>query len=132
MEKTVAVLALIAIIVNLSLPSAVPADKHYRIHSPRGGVITLVITSCALRNIKIHDLDFSNNGEVFSIAAVPLGSPDLIHCISIGFQQGSTVVQSEYVDIGPEKTMQGVYCPEDFDQIIIDCSGYYGRTIKPQ
>jgi hypothetical protein len=109
--------------ISLGLTSTVSADKSFRIHSPRGSVINLVITSCALRNIRVHDLNFSNGGDVFSIAAAPLGSADSIQTISIAFHQDSTEVQSEYVDIGPEKTVQEVYCPEDFDQIIIDCSG---------
>ena len=122
MKKTIALFTLITIMVSLGLPSMVSADKSFRIHSPRGSVIKLVITSCALRNIRVHDLDFSNGGDVFSIAAAPLGSADSIQTISIAFHQDSTEVQSEYVDIGPEKTVQEVYCPEEFDQIIIDCS----------
>lgn len=124
MKKTLIILALVPVLVSLSLPCTVSADKRFPIHSPGGGVITLVITSCALRNIKIHDLDFSNSGESFVLAAAPLHSSDSMHTISIGFHEGSILVQSEYVDIGPDKTTHEVYCPEDFDQIVIDCSGY--------
>jgi hypothetical protein len=74
-----------------------------------------VITNQTLRNIRIYHLDFSNDGETFSITAAPIATSDSSH---------STVVQSEYVDIGPEKTVQEVYCPEGFNQIVIDYSGF--------
>jgi hypothetical protein len=114
MKKTAAFVALVIILTALSLPSTV---------SPRGGAVTLQLTTCALKNIRIDNFDFSNNGEMFSIAAAPSGSSDTIESISIEFQEGSASVQSELVDIGPGRTVQEVNCPESFDQIIIDCFG---------
>jgi argininosuccinate synthase len=87
-------------------------------------VITLVITNSALKNTRIHDLAFSESGDVFSITAAPLISADSMQTISISFHQGSTVEQTDYVEIGPGKTVQEVYCPENFDQIVIDSSDY--------
>lgn len=84
----------------------------------------MVITDDALKNIRIYDLKFSNSGDVFSLSAAPLPAADSIKMISINFHEGSTLVQSEYVDIGPRKTVQEVYCPESFDRIVIDYSGY--------
>jgi hypothetical protein len=123
MKKTAAFVALVIILTALSLPSTVSADKSFKIHSPRGGAVTLQLTTCALKNIRIDNFDFSNNGEMFSIAAAPSGSSDTIESISIEFQEGSASVQSELVDIGPGRTVQEVNCPESFDQIIIDCFG---------
>jgi hypothetical protein len=83
-----------------------------------------VITNQTLRNIRIYHLDFSNDGETFSITAAPIATSDSSHTLSVNFQEDSTVVQSEYVDVGPEKTVQEVYCPEGFNQIVIDYSGF--------
>lgn len=124
MKKKASILVLMIIVLATSLPSTISADKSHRIHSPRGGVITLVITDGALKNIRIYDLKFSNSGDVFSLAAAPLPAADSIKMISINFHEGSTLVQSEYVDIGPRKTVQEVYCPESFDRLVIDYSGY--------
>jgi hypothetical protein len=113
MKKTATFVAVVIILTALSLPCTVSADKSFKIHSPRGGVVTLQLTTCALKNIRIDNFDFSNNGEMFSIGAAPSGSSDAIESISIEFKEGSTSVQSELVDIGPES----------FDQIVIDCFG---------
>jgi len=123
MKKTAAFVALVIILITLNLPCPSSADKGFKIHSPRGGLIRLTITSCALKKIRVHDFDLSNSGEVFSMVAAPHGSSDSIHTISIEFHEDSTPVQSELVDIGPGKTVQEVYCPESFDQIVIDCFG---------
>jgi hypothetical protein len=124
MKKAAARLALVIILISLGLPCRSSADKSFKIHSPRGGVVTLAMTSCALKNIRVHDLDFSQSGDIFSIVAVPRGSSDSTQSISIEFHEESTPVQSELVDIGPGKSVQEVYCPENFDQIVIDCFGY--------
>jgi hypothetical protein len=118
------ILVLAITFLALTLPSSVLADRSHRIHTPRGEVITLVIASSVLKNTRIHDLEFSESGDVFLITAAPLPSADSMQTISISFHQGSTVAQTDYVEIGPGKTVQEVYCPESFDQIVIDSSGY--------
>ena len=118
------ILVLAISLLALTLPSSALADRSHRIHTPRGEVITLVITNSALKNTRIHDIAFSESGDVFSITAAPLISADSMQTISISFHQGSTVEQTDYVEIGPGKTVQEVYCPENFDQIVIDSSDY--------
>ena len=124
MKKTATILVLAVVLVNFGLISKTIADKRFNIRSPRGNRVTLGITNQTLKNIRIYDLDFSNDGETSSITAAPLVPSDSSHTLSVDFQEGDTVVQSEYVDIGPEKTVQEVYCPEDFNQIVIDYSGF--------
>jgi hypothetical protein len=125
MKKTSTfVLCLVIILTALSLPHTGSADKSFHIHSPTGAPVTLLITTCALKNIRIHDLEFSNNGDTFSVEAAPNGSSDSIESVSIEFREGSTSLQNEVVNIGPGRTVQEVYCPESFDQIVIDCLGY--------
>lgn len=123
MKGTLILLLLISL-VFLDLSSTASADKSYRIHSPRGGLITLVISSGALKKIRIHDLAFSDNGDVFIITAAPFLSKDEIQTMLIDFYNGLMSVQSEYVDVGPGKTLQELYCPEAFDRIVVDSSGY--------
>jgi hypothetical protein len=123
-NKASAFVALVIILLILNLPRTSSADKSFDIRSPRGGRVTLLISTCALKNVRIHNFDFSNSGNIFSMIAAPNGSSDSIHSISIEFHEGSTPVQGELVDIGPGRTVQEVYCPESFDQIVIDCSGY--------
>lgn len=124
MKKTVAALALVCILVIPSLPRTSCADKSFKIHLPRGGLIAFTITSCALKNVRVHDFDFSDRGDVFSMVAAPNGSVNSIQNISIECYVSSTPVQSELVDIGPGRRLQEVYCPENLDQIVIDCFGY--------
>jgi hypothetical protein len=124
MKKTATILVLAVVLVHFGLISKTLADKSFNIRSPRGNRVTLVITNQTLKNIRIYDLDFSSDGETFSITAAPIVPSDSAHTLSVEFQEGDTVVQSEYVDIGPEKTVQEVYCPEDFNQIVIDYSGF--------
>ena len=124
MKKTATMLVLAVALVNFGLISKAVADRSFNIRSPRGNRVTLVLTNQTLRNIRIYHLDFSNDGETFSITAAPIVPSDSSHSLSVNFQEGATVVQSEYVDIGPEKTVQEVYCPEGFNQIVIDYSGY--------
>ena len=123
MKKTAAFVALVIILITLSFPCPSSADKSFNIHSPLGGLIKLTITSCALKNIRVHDFDFSSSGDAFNMVAAPQGSSDSIHTISIEFYEGSTLVQSDLVDIGPDRTTHEVQCPESFDQIVIDCFG---------
>jgi hypothetical protein len=124
MKKTATILVLVVVLVNFCLISKTLADKRFNIRSPRGNRVTLVITNQTLKNIRIYDLDFSNDGETFLITAAPIVPTDSSHTLSVDFQESDTVVQSEYVDIGPEKTVQEVYCPESFNQIVIDYSGF--------
>jgi hypothetical protein len=124
MNKTASILVLAAALASFSLIPKTLADRSFTIRSPRGNRITLVITDQTLRNIRIYHLDLSKNGETFSITAAPVVPSDISHTLSVNFRKGSTVVQSEYVDIGPEKTVQEVYCPEGFNQIVIDYSGF--------
>jgi hypothetical protein len=124
MKKTAAFVALVIILITLNLPCPSSADKSFKIHSPRGGPVTLVLTTCALENIRIHNFDFSNSGDIFSMIAAPNDSSDSIQSMSIEFHEGSTPVHSELIDIGPGRTVQEVDCPESFDQIVIDCFGY--------
>ena len=124
MKKTATILALVVVLVNFCLISKTLADRSFNIRSPRGNRVTLVITNQTLKNIRIYDLDFSNDGETFLITAAPIVPTDSTHTLSVDFQEGDTVVQSEYVDIGPEKTVQEVYCPENFNQIVIAYSGF--------
>jgi hypothetical protein len=124
MKKTASILVLAIALANFGLISKTLADKSFNIRSPRGNRVTIVITNQTLRNIRIYHLDFSNDGETFSITAAPIATSDSSHTLSVNFQEDSTVVQSEYVDVGPEKTVQEVYCPEGFNQIVIDYSGF--------
>jgi hypothetical protein len=124
MKKTRTTVTLVIIVAILSLACMASADKDFTIHSPLGSIVTLTITSCALKNVRVHDFDFSQSGDIFSIVAVPRDSSDSIQSISIEFREDSVPVQSELFDIGPGRTEQKVYCPESFDQIVIDCSGY--------
>jgi hypothetical protein len=124
MKKTASILVLAVALANFGLISKTLADKSFNIRSPRGNRVTIVITNQTLRNIRIYHLDFSNDGETFSITAAPIAPSDSSRTLSVNFQEDSTVVQSEYVDIGPEKTVQEVYCPEGFNQIVIDYSGF--------
>ena len=123
MKKTASILLLVMISMCFGMTSGVLADKSYRVRSPRGNFVTVVITDQTLRNIRIYDLDFTNDGETFSIAAAALRPSDSLNSLTINFQEGSTLVQSEYVDVGSTKTVHEVYCPEGFDQIIIDYGG---------
>ena len=124
MKKTAAFLPLVIIFALLSLPSTVSADKSFNIHTPRGGLTTLLITTCALKKIRIHNFEFSDSGDTFSVVAAPNGTSDSIESLLVEFHKDSIAVQSDFVDIGPGRTEQEVYCPESFDQIVIDCSGY--------
>jgi len=122
--KTHTTVALVIILITLGLCPMASADKSFNVRSPRGNRVNLMITSCALKTIRIYNLEFSEDGDTFSLMAAPNGSADAIKGISIEFHADSIPVKSEFVDIGPGKTMQEVYCPESFDEIVIDCFGY--------
>lgn len=124
MKKNPTTATLVIIVAILSLPCMASADKNFTIHSPLGGIVTLTITSCALKAVRVHDFDFSQSGNIFSIVAAPNGSSDSIESLLIEFHEDSIAVQSDFVDIGPGRTEQEVDCPESFDQIVINCSGY--------
>ena len=124
MKKAASVLVVAMVSVCFGVTSGALANKSYRVRSPRGNFVTVVITEQTLRNIRIYNLDFTDDGETFSIEAAAIRPSDSLHSLNINFQEGSTLVQSEYVDVGSTKTVHEVYCPEAFDQIIIDYSGY--------
>jgi hypothetical protein len=124
MKKTFTTMTLALIVAILSLAPVASADKSFTIHSPSGGVVGLLIKTCALKKIRIHNFEFSDSGDTFSVVAAPNGSSDSIESLLIEFHEDSIAVQSDFVDIGPGRTEQKVYCPESFDQIVIDCSGY--------
>ena len=124
MKKAASVLVVAMVSVCFGVTSGALANKSYRVRSPRGNFVTVVITEQTLRNIRIYNLDFTDDGETFSIEAAAIRPSDSLHSLNIDFQEGSTLVQSEYVDVGSTKTVHEVYCPEAFDQIIIDYSGY--------
>jgi hypothetical protein len=123
-KKTFTTMTLVLIVAILSLPPVASADKSFSIHSPRGGVVSLLIRTCAHKKIRIHNFEFSDSGDTFSVVAAPNGSSNSMESLLIEFHEDSIAVQSDFVDIGPGRTEQEVYCPESFDQIIIDCSGY--------
>lgn len=124
MKKTGLLVALVTVLAILSLPCTSAGDKSFNIHLPQGGLVNLRITTCALKNIRIHNFDFSENGDTFFIEGAPNGPTDSIQNISIEFHESSTLAQSELVTIGPGRTEQQVYCPDSFDQIVIGCFGY--------
>lgn len=124
MKKAATIFVLAVVLMNFGPISKSLADKSFNIRSPHGNRVTLVITNQTLKNVRIYHLDFTNEGETFSITAAPIVPSDSIQTLSVDFQKDATVVQSEYVDIGPEKTVQEVYCPEDFNQIVIDYSDF--------
>jgi hypothetical protein len=124
MKKTLIFLVLVIMFMCFGLTSNVLADKSYQVRSPRGNFVTVVLTDQTLRNIRIYDLNFSNDGETFSIAAAALRPSNSSQILSINFYESSTMVQNDYVDIESNKTVQAVYCPEAFDQIVIDYDGY--------
>ena len=124
MKKSADFLALVIIFAVMNLPCTVSADKSFKIHTPRGGLTTLLITTCALKKVRIHNFEFPDSGDTFSVVAAPNGTSDSIESLLIEFHEDSIAVQSDFVDIGPGRTEQEVSCPESFDQIVIDCSGY--------
>ena len=124
MRRTATLLAFVMIFICVGTSSKVMADKSYRVRSPRGNFVTLVITDQALRNIRIYDLDFSNDGDTFSIAAAVLRPSDSSKTLTINFYESSSMVQNDFVDIQSNKTVQEVYCPDTFDQIVIDYDGF--------
>ena len=124
MKKTFTMMILVLIVAILGLPPVASADKSFTIHSPRGGAVSLLIKTCTLKKVRIHNFEFSDSGDTFSVVAAPNGSSDSVESLVIEFHEDSIAVQSGFVDIGPGRTAQKVYCPESFDQIVIDCSGY--------
>jgi hypothetical protein len=93
MKKTATILVLAVVLVHFGLISKTLADKSFNIRSPRGNRVTLVITNQTLKNIRIYDLDFSSDGETFSITAAPIVPSDSAHTLSVEFQEVDTVVQ---------------------------------------
>jgi hypothetical protein len=120
MNKWAKLLIFLITLASITMTSSVSADRSYRVHSPRGGVITLVVTDSVLKNVRIYDFAFSDDGDTFLITAAPLRSADSSQPVSIGFYEKDTVVQSDYVYIGPEKATHQVHCPEGFDRIVIE------------
>ena len=96
MKKTASILLLAIALGNFCLVSKTLADRSFNVRSPRGNRVTLVITNQTLRNIRIYHMDFSNDGETFSITAAPIVPSDSSRTLSVNFQEDSTVVQSQY------------------------------------
>ena len=67
MKKSADFLALVIIFAVMNLPCTVSADKSFKIHTPRGGLTTLLITTCALKKVRIHNFEFSDSGDTFSV-----------------------------------------------------------------
>ncbi len=107
-------------IMVLSFTFPVLAEKSWRIHTPRGGVVSLVVTDQTLKNIRIYGFDFVHGGDAFSITAALLRPSDGSLTLSISFYEDGNLVQGDYLDITAEKRTQEVYCPESFDQIVVD------------
>ncbi|MGD8996196.1 MAG: hypothetical protein PVH34_13330, partial [Syntrophobacterales bacterium] len=87
MKKTTTILLLAVVLVNFCQISKTLADKRFNIRSPRGNRVTLVITNQTLKNIRIYDLNFSNDGETFLITAAPIVPTDSSQTLSVDFQE---------------------------------------------
>jgi hypothetical protein len=120
MNKWAKLLIFLMVLTSLTMTSLVSADRSYRVHSPRGTVFTLVVTDAVLKHVRIYDFAFSDDGDTFLITAAPLRPTDSSHSVLIGFYEKDSVVQSDYVYIGPEKATHEVYCPEGFDRIVLE------------
>ncbi|HYA04228.1 MAG TPA: hypothetical protein VEI04_14075 [Syntrophobacteria bacterium] len=98
----------------------VAADQSWPISSPRGGgKITLVIRDTALRNFRIYDFSFADEGRSFSLTAEPARQSPSSHSLEIEFLNGDLLINKECVLVGSERTQTAVNCPERFDRIVI-------------
>lgn len=120
MKKAAMILIFAITLMSFAMTSSVFADRNYRVHSPRGTVITLVITESVLRNVRIYGFDISEDGNIFSITAAPLRRVDTTQTLLISFYKKDTVVESDYAYFDPGKTTQEVDCPEEFDRIVVE------------
>lgn len=120
MNKWAKLLIFLMVLTSLTMTSLVSADRSYRVHSPRGGVITLAISDSVLKHVRLYDFAFSDDGDTFLITAATLRPTDSSQAVSIGFYGKDTFVQSDTVYIGPEKVTHEVYCPEGFDRIVLE------------
>jgi hypothetical protein len=124
MRKPISLLVPAIILVFFVAAIAASADRTWKISSPRGGKVTLVLTDGALQNFRIYDLEFLDNGDRFAITAEPARPTQSAKTLQVEFYDGNTYVQSGYAYIGPEKTDADLSCPAQFDRIVIQYSGY--------
>ncbi|MBW1979698.1 MAG: hypothetical protein JRJ12_00600 [Deltaproteobacteria bacterium] len=124
MKKLASAIVLGNLLLGLMLLPTARAARSWRLHTPRGEVIKLVVTDSALEAIRIYDLAFSEDGDSFSITAAPARSPDTSITVRINFFDGESSVDEDYVDIGPQKTTRQIDCPETLDRMVLDYVGY--------
>ena len=124
MNRISTILVVGIVLVSFVVTPAIFAGKSWHVSSPRGGRVQLLVTNSALKNVRIYDLAFSENGETFSITAAPRGPSDSSISFTIRFYDDEVSVQDDYVDVGPGKTTQEVYCPETFNKMVLDYSGF--------
>jgi hypothetical protein len=110
----------VAVVLFFVATMPVAADKSWQISSPRGGgKITLLIRDTALKNFRIYDLDFVDEGRSFSVTAEPARQSEVSQTLEIEFLDGDFLVRQEYVVVGSERTQASVNCPEKFDRLVI-------------
>ena len=124
MKKLADVSVIGIVLLGLMLTPSAFAEKSWYVRTPRGARIQLLVTDSALKNVRIYDLAFSESGDMFSITAAPRGPSDSSISATISFYDGEYSVQDDYVDVGPGKTTQEINCPETFDRMVLDYSGY--------
>ena len=124
MKKT-ALFLLFTVIATYVFPiPCVFGDRSWYIRSPRGSRVQLVLTDVALREFRIHDLRFSDDGNTFCVTVERFRRSDTTRNLVVRFYENEYVAQEDYVDIGPQRTVREVYCPERYDRVIIDESAY--------
>jgi hypothetical protein len=124
MKRISAILVVGIVLVGVVLTPSAFAGKRWHVRTPGGARVQLLVTDSALKNVRIYDLAFSENGDTFSITAAPLGPSDSSISFTISFYDGEYSVQDDSVYVGPGKTTQEVHCPETFDRMVLDYSGY--------
>ena len=124
MKRISTILVVAFVLVSFVLIPSIFAGKSWHVRSPGGGRVQLLVTDSALKNVRIYDLAFSENGDTFSITAAPRGPSDSSISFTIRFYDDEVSVQDDYVDVGPGKTTQEVYCPETFNRMVLDYAGF--------
>ena len=124
MKRAAGILVIGIVLVGFVLIPAPFAGKRWHVRTPGGGRVQLVVTDSALRSVRIYDLAFSENGDTFSVTTAPRVPSDSSISVTISFYAGDYSVQDDDLSVGPGKTTQKVYCPETFDRMVLDSSGY--------
>ena len=124
MKRISTILVVGIVLVSFVLTPSIFAGKSWHVRSPRGGLVQLLVTDSALKNVRIYDLAFSENGDSFSITAASRGTSDSSISFTISFYDDEVSVQDDYVDVSPDKTTQEIYCPETFNKIVLDYSEF--------